>query len=100
MGIYVTGNSTLINITLRDGHALDHVGNGIYFASGNSSLINSTFTDTTNVIYIAEGPTGRNNTVYLINNTIRGENPNRNITHIDNETIQYYDYSLRLYNIQ
>ena len=93
-GIYVTGNSTLINITLRDGHALDHVGNGIYFASGNSSLINSTFTETINVIYIAEGPTGRNNTVYLINNTIRGENPNRNITHIDNKTIYNYDYSI------
>ena len=93
-GIYVGGNVTLNNITLRDGHDYHDDSNGIYFAYGNSTLVNSTFKETTNVIYIARGPTGINNTVYLINNTVRADNPNKNVTHMNNQTYKYYDYAV------
>ena len=97
-GLYIGGNVTVNNMTLRDGHDNYDDSNGIYFQYGNSTVVNSTFEETTNIIYIAEPTADRNNTVYLTNNTILaydGHESNKNVTHLGKDMRpEYYDYSI------
>ena len=93
-GLYVGGNVTLNNITLRDGHDYADKANGIFFEYGNSTVVNSTFNETTNVIYI-----NKNANVNLTNNNITGDYPTKNVTYLlKNDVNNRYEVDYAVWN--
>ena len=93
-GIYVGGNVTINNITLRDGHDRYDGANGIYFAAGNFTVSNSTFKETTNVMFVTKDAT-----VKLTNNNITGDYPTKNVTYVlKNNVTNRYDVDYSVWN--
>ena len=78
--VYVNGNATIDNSTFTNFKAINNLAGALFFKSGISTVSNSSF-DGPNTIWINQTAN-----VSLIRNNITGENSNRNMIYLEDNT--------------
>ena len=89
--IYLNGYADIDNCTFANYDAMDDYAGAIFLYAGNFNISNSKF-DGPDAIWV-----NVTSTAYLINNTIAGSRPNKNITYLDkpyDARYNKYDYSV------